>query len=183
MSTLEQSIASLLSDEVFSEGTLASDVRSLWRRLARTQEVIGLARQLASDRNQIESLCSSVQVWLDEPYDRSYRHPKDIAICAALIALETSPLSAVRHLFTRLRGAKVPSLVWIKRMAEHCETRIADSAYSSYRISPDSALQSACSQHQFEALGTSDSTWTLEGAVLDRSETPSTRMAGEILYA
>ena len=113
----------LISDEVFLEGSLASDVRGLWRRLARTDEVREVSRKLASDPLLIQELCEFVQQLLDQPHGKEHRHPHDIAICAALVLLEQSPLGCVRGLFARLRKIKLPSLVWVRRMAEYCEQR------------------------------------------------------------
>ena len=114
---------SLRSDEVFIRGMLASDTRSLWRQLARTKEVQDVARGLASDPDRIRQLCHFVDGLLNQPYDRSYRHPDDIAICAALVILEQSPLSVARNLFARLRDMTAPSLAWVQRMAEYCDQR------------------------------------------------------------
>ena len=82
----------LSSDDVFAEGMLPSDVESLWRRLAILPAVQKVARGLASDPDEIRALCDFVDNLLREPYDSRYRHPNDIAICAALVILEQSPL-------------------------------------------------------------------------------------------
>lgn len=119
----------LLSDEILSEGAVASDVGSLWRRLARTSGVRNAARDLSSDPVRIERLCSLVQDWRSESYDRAYLHPKDMAICAALVCLESSPLPVAKGLFARLRRAREPSLIWVRRMAEHCAERATESAF------------------------------------------------------
>jgi hypothetical protein len=118
---------SLRSEEVFVRGMLASDVRSLWRQLARTKEVQEVARGLGSDPDTIRQLCYFVEALLDQEYDRTYRHPEDIAICAALVVLEQSPLSVVRNLFARLCRMSAPSLAWVQRMAEHCSERYVPS--------------------------------------------------------
>jgi hypothetical protein len=122
----EKGFEPLMSDEVFLAGASASDVRSLWRSLARTQEVREVARGLASDPTEIRRLCRFVERVLHEDYDRQFRHPDDIAIAAGLVVLEQSPLSDVRNLFARLRSSKEPSLAWVRMMAEYCDERFAE---------------------------------------------------------
>ena len=114
---------SLQSDELFVQGMHASDVRSLWRTFARTKEARDVARFLASDPDRIRELCQFVQDLLGKEHDPAYRHPDDIAICAALVILEQSPLSPVRNLFARLSRLTAPSLAWVRRMADHCLQR------------------------------------------------------------
>ncbi len=116
----------LLSDDVLVDGMLASDVRSLWRRLARSPVVQDVARGIASSPDHLRALCHFVESLLGQDYDRRYRHPSDIAICAALVLLEDSPLSEVRQLFARLRRIPVPSLAWVKQMAEYCDEKRSD---------------------------------------------------------
>jgi len=117
----------LLSDAVFLEGMNASDVRGMWRALARAPDVRRVSRALGSDPGRIRDLCEFVEELLRTQYDRAYRHPQDVAICAALVVLEQSPLSPVRNLFARLRRPKERSLAWVQRMAEHCEERFVPS--------------------------------------------------------
>lgn len=105
------------------EGMLASDVASLWRRLARTAAVQHVAWSLASDKARIRRLCEFIQGLLDEPHDQGYRHPNDVAVCAGLVILEQSPLDCVRSLIAHLRRTNEPSLVWGRRMAEYCDGR------------------------------------------------------------
>ncbi len=112
----------LLSDDVFVEAMPASDVRSLRRRLARSRAVRKVARGLGRDRERIQGLCEFVEHLLREDYDKRYRHPHDVAVCAALVVLEQSPLSRVRNLFWRLRGVKDLSQAWVQRMAEYCDS-------------------------------------------------------------
>ncbi len=131
----------LKSDEVLLQGMLASDVRSLWRRLARTAEVGDVARGLASQPERISALARYLEDLLDEPHDRAYRHPNDIAICAGLIILEQSPLADPRHLFSRLRRCERPSLVWVRRMAEHCQDRYIDSTRTVTRFAAEAVSQ------------------------------------------
>lgn len=130
----------LISDGVFLEGSLASDVRALWRRLARCQAVRDVSRKLASDPVRIRALCEFVEDVLEQPYDRGYRHPHDLGICAALLVLEQSPLGSVRHLFARLQRTKLPSLVWVQRMAEYC----ADRFVSTERVECFMAVEPTC---------------------------------------
>ena len=112
----------LLSDDVFVEAMPASNVRSLRRRLARSRAVRKVSRDLSCDRERMQGLCEFVEDLLQEDYDKRYRHPHDVAVCAALVVLEQSPLSRVRNMFWRLRGVKDLSLAWVQRMAEYCDT-------------------------------------------------------------
>lgn len=124
--------AILNSDEVLLQAAVASDVASLWRRLARTSAVRTLAAKLASDPDELAQLCAWAKHILQKPYDRSFRHPDDAAICAALLILEQSPLCAVRAMFAQLRRAREGSLVWVQRMAEYCDNRFVDCNAPSY---------------------------------------------------
>ena len=111
----------LRSDAVLAEGALASDVGSLWRRLSRTPAVQDVAQALFSDPGRIRSLCDYVDDLLAEPHNETYRHPNDIAVCAALVILDSSPLAQARSLFHRLGRLTLPSLVWVRRMADYCQ--------------------------------------------------------------
>ena len=130
MKTHNSDFVALSSDDVFAEGMLASDVGSMWRRLARFPAVEKVARGLASDPEEIRALCDFADKLLSEPYDSQYRHPNDIAICASLVILEQSPLAQVRHLLARLRRVEEPSLIWIRRMAEYCNDRWTNTTYT-----------------------------------------------------
>jgi hypothetical protein len=116
----------LKSDEVFLVGMLASDVASLWRRLVRTPEVQNVARGLASDPENIAALCRFVRTLLAQPHASAFRHPNDVAISAALVILQASPLSVVRCLFAELKRLARPSLFWVRRIAEYCDERFAE---------------------------------------------------------
>jgi hypothetical protein len=127
----------LCSDSLLLKASLASDVRSLWRGLARSAEVRRVSRELASDPDRIREFCAWVENLRGQPYDIRFRHPEDTAICAALVILEQSPLSAVRNLFARMRRTTESSFIWVRRMAEHCDERFADShALESYQPAP-----------------------------------------------
>lgn len=127
-----QDFSVLDSDGVLFQAAAASDVGSLWRRLARTPEVRSVALRLASDPESIRHLCGWIQKLLRMPYDNRYRHPAESAICAGLVLLEQSPLPEVRALFAQRRRERVNSLVWIRRMAEYCSDRFVDSNAPSY---------------------------------------------------
>lgn len=116
----------LLSERVLAEGMLASNVRSLWRRLARCADVRDVGRQLASDPARIRALCGFVRGLLTADYDVRYRHPHDIAIAAALVLLEQSPLAEARALMHALKREPRPSLHWVRVMAEYCDSRFVD---------------------------------------------------------
>jgi hypothetical protein len=116
----------LLSEEVTLEASLASDVRSLWGRLARTPAVCKVRLCLASAPDRIRKFCAWVERLVSTKYDPSYRHPEEAAICAALVILEQSPLAEARNLMARLKKAREPSLVWIQRMAEHCDAQFVE---------------------------------------------------------
>jgi len=124
----------LLSDDLYAEGLLASDVASLWRRLARTEQVGKVAGLLASDRDRIRDLAAYADKLAQVSCDSKFRHPHDIAICAALVVLRPSPLSPVRHLFDRLRRLNRASLVWVQRMAEYCDDGFAGSGWQSMTL-------------------------------------------------
>ena len=130
MIRLESEFEILHSDQVALEGLLASDVRSMWRRLARADAVRAVRRKISSDWDRICALASFVDSLLLERHEPHYRHPHDIAICAALIVLENSPLPVVRNLFSRLQKEERPSLVWVKRMADYCDMRFIPSAHT-----------------------------------------------------
>ncbi len=122
----------LLSDDVYAEGLLASDVASLWRRLARTEQVGRVARLLASDPDRIRELVVYVDKLAKEPHDSKFRHPNDIAMCAALVVLRTSPLSQAQNLVTRLSQELRPSLILVRRMAEYCHEQFVPSEFGSF---------------------------------------------------
>ena len=125
---------SLKSEEVFVQGMLASDVVSLYRRFSRAEEIRNVARVLGSNPPCLLYLCDFVLSLIDEPHSAGYRHPNDIAICAALVVLHPSPLSPVRHLFDRLRRLKRAPLVWVQRMAEYCDDGFAGSERTSITL-------------------------------------------------
>lgn len=144
MSTLIPDFEALVSDEVLVEGMLASDVRALWRRLARCESVRRVAREIASDVDRLKALCRFIDRLLEQDYDRRYRHPHDIAVCAALVLLEQSPLSDVRRLLSKLRRIELPSLRRVRRMAEYCDERYADAqviAWGTNVTSPPGCFQ------------------------------------------
>ena len=122
----------LLSDEVFLAGVHASDVRALWRALARTPEARKVADALNSEPETIAALVGYVEKLIAASRDPAYRHPDDMAICCALVVLEQSPLPVVRHLFARLRDAHDPSMVWVRRMARHCDERFVPMSYERF---------------------------------------------------
>jgi hypothetical protein len=139
----------LLSDEVFATGVAASDMPSLWRALARSASARKVARGLASEPARIRGLCRFLEHLLEEPYERGFRHPHDIAVCAALVILEQSPLSEARNLFARLKSRQEPSLVWVRRMAAYCDERFQCAQLTEYagteRIAtrPDTSVKEA----------------------------------------
>jgi len=136
----------LLSDEVYVEGVVASDVASLWRRLARCESVQKVARHLSSDPKRIHALCVFLEKLLGESFDQTYAHPREMAICAGLVVLGASPLSTVRHLFARLLRCHLPSLVWVRRMAEYCDERRVSSVLMGGTVNrPGSTLPLYCS--------------------------------------
>ena len=114
----------LLSDEVRIQGLSSSDVSTLWRRLARLPDIQEVALSLASSPVAIAALAEFAAELAQKKHSAVYRHPYDTAICAALVILEQSPLEAVRRLFVELSSNEKPSMIWIKRMAMHCESRI-----------------------------------------------------------
>ena len=122
----------LTGDEVFLAGVAASDVPAMWRSLARSRAAREVAQQLASDPSRIRGLCRFVEYLLSQPHDDAFRHPNDIAACAALVILEQSPLPEVRGLFARLRAKREPSLFWVREMADHCEQRVAGRSVFAY---------------------------------------------------
>ena len=140
MNSNQHGFDALRSDDVFVEGMLASDVASLWRHLARTVAVREVARSLASEPTRIRALCQFAEDLLSENYDRGYRHPNDIVVCACLVILEQSPLGKVRHLFARLRRAREPSLVWVQRMAEYCYDRSTAVTQANHTLPGDEGL-------------------------------------------
>ncbi len=120
MKTNKANFEALLSDDVFIQASVASDVSSLARRLSRTRQVCELAQSVQSNPGGIASLFRFVEELIDEPYDPRYRHPKDFAICAALSVLGTVPLLPVRRFVLRLAKNEQTSLVWVRRMANEC---------------------------------------------------------------
>lgn len=122
----------LRSDEVFTQGMLASDVRSLWRRLLRTETVQGLQRSLASDGDTIRDLCNHISALAEQSHNESYRHPEDIAICAGLILISQSPLSPARGLIAKLKRRTEPSLCWVRRMAEFCDENASENVLTGH---------------------------------------------------
>lgn len=133
----------LRSDEVLSEGMLASDARSLGRRLACTGSVQSVARYLASEPDRIRALCAYLDDLLAGPCEPGYRHPDDMAICAGLLILADSSLSEVRSLFSRLHATHKPSLTWVTRMARYCAERGTATEHSR-TVLPTADGSSAC---------------------------------------
>jgi|GEM_PF-5876704 len=111
---------SLRSEDIFVEAGVASDVMSVRRRLERTPLVCRIVRAVKENETLVHDLMSFVNRLLSESYDRKYRHPDDIAICAALVILTVVPLTKVYELLGRLSRVEDPSLCWVRRMAEHC---------------------------------------------------------------
>jgi hypothetical protein len=107
----------------------ASDVRSLWRFLARAPQVRAVARDVASAPPRIEGLVALVVELLARPCEEGMRHADDLAVCAALVVLDRSPLTAVRELFDRLAACEEPGLVWVRRLAEYCRAKFVSSDY------------------------------------------------------
>lgn len=130
----------LCSDDLYMEGVIASDVKSLWRQLSRSRIVRTVAANLSSDHERIRDVVSFVRELIEEEHDRAFRHPNDIAICAALVIIQDSPLSEVRSLFYSLRRNDLPSLVWIKRIASYCDDRFCKTAVSVSTIGPNIVL-------------------------------------------
>lgn len=126
--------ALLLSDDLYVVGALASDTRSLWRSLASSEQVRRVAAELASDPNRIRALVSFIRAQVLENHELTYRHPNDIAVCAALVILQDSPLSEVRRLFYELRRIASPSLAWVARMAAYCDDRFCRTAVNVLRV-------------------------------------------------
>ncbi len=116
----------LRSDELFLEAAVASDERSLWRRLARAESVRQVAARLGSDPARIAALCQFGESILAQPHDLTRRHPDDIAACAVLVLVEQSPLPHARRLIGRASRDLRPSLAWAQRMARYCAERFAD---------------------------------------------------------
>lgn len=126
----------LLDDELYAEGLLASDAPSLWRRLSRNERVQTVAGDLVSDPHRIRSLVRFVKDILGEGHNTGYRHPNDIAICAGLVVLRDSPLPEVRNLFYTLRRESKPSLAWVRRLADYCDDRIAQTSIAHQLFRP-----------------------------------------------
>ncbi len=118
---------SLSSDSVYAEGVLASTVSALWYRLAHCSEVQQVADYVASDKDLIHQLCNHVESLLATPAEPGYRHANDIAACAALVALASSPLSKVRQLFLKLAREERPSLFWVRQIALYLPERFTES--------------------------------------------------------
>jgi hypothetical protein len=132
--TADDQLDILLSDDLYAEGLLASDVASLWRRLARTEQVGKVARLLASDPDRIRGLAAYADNLAKEHHDSKFRHPHDIAICAALVVLQSSPLSQVQNLVARLSKDARPSLTWVQRMADYCREKFVPSEFGGFPI-------------------------------------------------
>ena len=124
----------LLSEEVYAEGVVASDVASLCRRLSRTEQVAKVRQFLASDPDRIRELGAFADWLARQPHDSKFRHPNDIAICAVLVVLRSSPLSQVQNLFTRLSKESRPSLIWVRRMAEYCRELFVPSQFGGFAV-------------------------------------------------
>ncbi len=118
---------SLSSDSVYAEGVLASTVSALWYRLAHCSEVQQVADYVASDKHLIHQLCNHVESLLATPAEPGYRHANDIAACAALVVLASSPLPKVRQLFLKLAREERPSLFWVRQMALYLRERFTES--------------------------------------------------------
>lgn len=136
MKFLDEIARRLEGDEVLLAALLASDTRSMWRRLVRCVAVRELARELSSDIHRIEMLCSYLVRLLVESYDRRYRHPQEAAICAGLTLLARSPLGCARRHFAQCKRLREPSLALVQRMAEYCDEQFVDSSCLEYAGNP-----------------------------------------------
>ncbi len=125
---------SLSSDSVYAEGVLASTVSALWCRLAHCWEVQQVADYVASDKDLIHQLCNYVESLLATPAETGYRHANDIAACAALVALASSPLSKVRQLFLKLAREERPSLFWVRQIALYQREQFTESVQDRLRL-------------------------------------------------
>jgi len=106
----------LLSNNVMMEGCYASDPGSCSRRLERTDEVKAL---LPMTDEASRSLCLCLMRWFSQPYDRRYRHPKEMAICAGLVLLQDHlKLAEVKDLFEFINKIDEPALAWVAMVAE-----------------------------------------------------------------
>ena len=129
MTTYPSDRQRLLCDDLFLAGMRASDVRSLWRFLARAPQVRAVARDIASAPPRLEGLVALVEELLARPCAEGVRHADDMAICAALVLLDRSPLPAARDLFDRLADCAQPGLVWVRRLAEYCRAKFVSSDF------------------------------------------------------
>ncbi len=111
---------SLRSHEMSIRALLASDVVSLCERLSEAPEVCDIANRINSNPSLVPILCSFVETMLNEEYDHQHRHPNEIAICAALIALASQRILSVRLLLQQLRQHSDPSLGWVPLVAQQC---------------------------------------------------------------
>ena len=135
VTTFSTGFESLSSESVYVEGVSASTVSALWYRLAHRLEVKQIANYVASDNDLIHQLCDHVESLLGTPAEPGYRHANDIAACAALVALSSSPLSKVRQLFLRLASDERPSLFWVRQIALYQRERFTESIQPVLRLS------------------------------------------------
>ena len=109
----------LLSENVDQEAGYASDVGSCFRRIEKTPEVEGLKGNIDP-----QELCLCLKRWMEEPYNRRYRHPKESALCAGLVLL-TDCLGApgVKDLLVYISKITEPALSYVCLFAEYVQAR------------------------------------------------------------
>ena len=146
---------SLSSDSVYAEGVLASTVSALRYRLAHCWEVQQVADYVASDKDRIQQLCDHVESLLATPAEPGYRHANDIAACAALVVLASSPLPKVRQLFLKLAREERPSLFWVRQTALYERERFTESVQTVLRLPSDVTQSTGISLN----VGVDTSTW------------------------
>lgn len=106
------SFESLLSDDLVFGADVHADIEASIKHLVETAEVKALVAELNEEK--AKELIQCIKGWVEEPYNRRFRHPKDISITAGLVALAVwnSKAQEVQELFDYVGKISEPALVW-----------------------------------------------------------------------
>lgn len=81
-------------------------------------------KKLAGDAEQAKKLALCVRSWLEVPYNRRCRHPKETPICAIIVLLAGhQSVTEVKDLFAEIENIAEPSMSWVCMTVKHIKSR------------------------------------------------------------
>src|SRR5689334_8236519 len=120
-----RSLAAILADlesvEVFVAVSVSSSSADFYRRIAMQPETRELQTVLFTDPDQAAYLLRYVEDLVPQ-FTGPYRHPSEIALCAALLALGTVADSSVDAVLRRVTGSSELALKWPAAIAGRVST-------------------------------------------------------------